>query len=490
MSESSGEASGEVFGTPKGTVTGRSSPYWLEDTFGSSVLELSGNAQESEGKGVVLEGDEEFVVRRYKRKRQGTPSMTAEAKIVEANNKELSEYIGKLKKNSEQLTKLLGSNPNTQKGIKQTIEDLSYIIKNFARRHEEWKADHCAAMQRDETACTEPQVVVQMREIGTQTHESWPGTREISTQTREAELVTLDGVEGFEAVLELIDKEWSDETFTATRVEHSDPGACINRMDTALVIDPEDKGEKGVMKVMHGKFPEAREMLSTLKEGTIKYLMRATKTFTSRGEDNVKTGYVYLLPHIGESTGEESLERLYNLFVSLKEILVAEKRSQIYVALREGLNRDSARKMLECVLHETEITAAICTPDTERRRTFDRQRSRKPVETVTVKAEGKTYAELLRSVKDGVNIENIGVSISKVRRSQKGDLVLTVEGGKGMAEALREEIAGKLQTAVVKARTNGTMLFIAGIDAATTPDESDGNVQEIGEVFTRTSIEY
>ncbi|CAG9816507.1 unnamed protein product [Phaedon cochleariae] len=89
----------------------------------------------------------------------------------------------------------------------------------------------------------------------------------------------------------------------------------------------------------------------------------------------------------------------------------------------------------------------------------------------SAKAEGESYAELLRSVKDRVNFGSIGENISKIRKSQKGDLVLTVEGGKGMAETLRGEIANKLQSAVMMARANCTTSFVNGIDAAATSQE-------------------
>lgn len=42
---------------------------------------------------------------------------------------------------------------------------------------------------------------------------------------------------------------------------------------------------------------------------------------------------------------------------------------------------------------------------------------------------GKSYSELLRDVKTGVNVTELGVQIRTVKKTVQGDLLLEVRGG-------------------------------------------------------------
>lgn len=94
---------------------------------------------------------------------------------------------------------------------------------------------------------------------------------------------------------------------------------------------------------------------------------------------------------------------------------------------------------------------------------------------VTVKAqEGKTYADLLKKVKEQVDIKEIGVTIKNARKSGKGDLLLTVEGGNDKATILQQAIKTKMKDVEVNKRRTANTIYISGIDATTTEDEIVG----------------
>ncbi|KAK9687733.1 hypothetical protein QE152_g36042 [Popillia japonica] len=102
---------------------------------------------------------------------------------------------------------------------------------------------------------------------------------------------------------------------------------------------------------------------------------------------------------------------------------------------------------------------------------------------------GKTsYADLLRSVKDNVDIGKVGVKVKAIKKTTKGDLLLEVEGGRKKAGDLREAIKEKLDSDVrvtgnnvtlhildidsdVRVTGNNVTLHILDIDATTTKEE-------------------
>ncbi|CAH1170772.1 unnamed protein product [Phaedon cochleariae] len=444
--------------------------FWQEDTFGSSVLNLSESdgvkhAEDAGREQEVEEGDFIAQRKRNKRKRWESSLHGQEPKKMEVDATEFKNLMEKLRKSSERLGKLVGSNPNTQRGIKREIEDLAYIVESVNRRCGEWES---SPMIGQPVTPTKEEKETKIEELKTTKQ-----TREWGTQTYCIEPEELERATDFDTTAALLLKEWPEDMYKATGLKKGSPTNYIEEKDIALVIDPEDDGTGKTMSLMKEKFPEAKELLNTLRDGELEYLMRATKTYTSRGDDKERTGYVYLLPHTKEVEEEKETKKMYTTLVKLKETLVAEKRREITIALIEGMDRDRARKMLECVLHGTDIKAIILYAEDKRVRSgYNRQKSRLPVETVTVRAEGKSYAELLRTVKDNIDIGQIGVNISGIRKSVRGDgVIFTVEEGKGMARTLKENIAEKIQVDEVRAKTNGKILFLTGVDAAVTAEE-------------------
>lgn len=98
-------------------------------------------------------------------------------------------------------------------------------------------------------------------------------------------------------------------------------------------------------------------------------------------------------------------------------------------------------------------------------------------EKVIVKAQGKTYADLLKVIKAKVDINEVGVKIKKLKNTNKRDLLLEV--GKNDANKLKEAIKNNVQNSEVIIKTNDIVVHISDIDA-------DLNVQEIRQEIKKT----
>lgn len=75
---------------------------------------------------------------------------------------------------------------------------------------------------------------------------------------------------------------------------------------------------------------------------------------------------------------------------------------------------------------------------------------------MTVKAGGKSFVDIVKTLKEKVNIDQIGVKVKKLQKTEKGDLRLMVEGGEEMATTLHEEIKRKIDDVQVTTRKLGT----------------------------------
>lgn len=86
---------------------------------------------------------------------------------------------------------------------------------------------------------------------------------------------------------------------------------------------------------------------------------------------------------------------------------------------------------------------------------------RKEEEVVTSKTNGRSYADLVKTLRNKLDIVNIGVKVKKIRRDGKADVLLRFDGGKEKARLLQLSI-----------RTQGsTAIFLMGMDTATTEEE-------------------
>lgn len=95
----------------------------------------------------------------------------------------------------------------------------------------------------------------------------------------------------------------------------------------------------------------------------------------------------------------------------------------------------------------------------------DGKREAFPTDKIIIKSEGKTYADLLRSVKRNVDIEEAGVTIRSLKKTLKGDLLLEVTGGKERVTTLKEMIRTRTKDTEVFVKSNDATIHITDIDA-------------------------
>ena len=84
---------------------------------------------------------------------------------------------------------------------------------------------------------------------------------------------------------------------------------------------------------------------------------------------------------------------------------------------------------------------------------------------------GKSYADLLRKVKETVNPTNIRVEVKNITKTRNGELVLTVQNGMDKAEVLKKELNKRLPEATTTVLAKKKVLHVRGMDEITTVEE-------------------
>nr|CAI5858264.1 unnamed protein product [Callosobruchus analis] len=189
------------------------------------------------------------------------------------------------------------------------------------------------------------------------------------------------------------------------------------------------------------------------------------------------------LEGVGESKKDAAVQA--DATAKLKEITEREGRKQIAIVTPDGLDISYTRKILECIFRGSNMEVyCIIKGSIQEASTVSVQshaKSRKPQkkaveERVVVKSRGKTFAELLKSVKESVDVRKVGVKVTGLRKVGDADLMLTVEGA-GSGNVLKTEISANVRDTEVNTRRPEATFFIYGMEPTATVDEIAADLQ-------------
>lgn len=90
---------------------------------------------------------------------------------------------------------------------------------------------------------------------------------------------------------------------------------------------------------------------------------------------------------------------------------------------------------------------------------------------MVVRADGRTYADLVKEVKGKVNTEELGIVVERVRKTGKGDLSLTVTGGGEKAELLTKQLGGEGKGLTATVVRNWEEFRVLDVEPSTTGEE-------------------
>jgi len=93
-------------------------------------------------------------------------------------------------------------------------------------------------------------------------------------------------------------------------------------------------------------------------------------------------------------------------------------------------------------------------------------------DVVIVQTNTVNYSDVLKKIKNSVNMEAIGNKISALRQTRSGGILIRVSGGSTAADAVREEVAKVVETGtVIRTPKQQALVEFRGLDSLTSTDE-------------------
>ncbi|VEN51059.1 unnamed protein product [Callosobruchus maculatus] len=413
---------------------------------------------------------------------------------------ELDETVKKLLSRTRDLEGLLKTCVNTKSEIKRAGADIYQLSLKISRLNK----------NRIRQPVTLINTKTQTQDVATQTEIEAKNTNETSTQTlgnddidreRQKKAIrekinggtTLDDLKG------LLDLEWPRTVFERL---HEIPGdALASSWEYDLVNFTTSDFEKAVSRRYRERYGGLAELKAQTEEiGGVAYLMNSLTVPTATGNVR-KDRYIWHLVTEKAPLELTSIEDLYKAACRLRELLKENGRHKLAIPFISTYNWSHVEKTFEYVFKDTEVEICVHkyekarsrhqkTPsaDSSNTKSVETKRAKRPTrEAVIVSSRGKSYADLVRGLREQVDVKGLDVELSRIRKTNKGDVLLEVK--KGNVETLQSAINTQWQEARAIKKYKQTVLHLRDLDSLTTIDEIMDTLRELfGEEAKRCKV--
>lgn len=431
-----------------------------------------------------------------KRKADSSPKM--------AGQEEMTGESGNLRDMQQKIVELsvfAKSNRNVHKEVKRMAGELKSLIHRIKSeyRHLVGKKDEAErrvlllegqekrqekkGMEKGEKEESEGIRPTKKRSVAVQAD-----SEDIASEMQERECDRLREIEerltngqSFKDIEGWLDTEWPENMYKNTK-EIQWKMVTYGGADVAVLTDLGEEEKKGSVGQIIGAHPQIGDLVrENLNYGECEYLSSKTSTTTSRGHlKSDITRFFMVLPFKISKDGVNNMEEVYDLLIKMREVMIQHERKEVQIGFQKGINEKYARKLLEFVMRKHDISAEIITESkqTAETRTTEemsgrarKERAAKNHSGLVLKAENKTFAELLREVRDAVDIDKVGVEIKTIKQTKKGDLYVRVEGDEKKAERLSAVVRECVENVKVIKAGREVEVNILDIDAITSEAE-------------------
>lgn len=393
------------------------------------------------------------------KQRSGNANTSVESR-ANAIRKKIDEMKGEIDKLSE-----WAREKNTKREIKEISSKLSSMMR-LVMSEQNWKLLQNMGSSLCESCIKTTGKLTQ--NCGTQTEKV-----EAVPQTTEVDIGTVKTYEDF-AKVEY--RRWPQKIYNRTSIIEGTPVDADRDRDLIyLAEDPGVNGHQnndGIRKKLMERFPDMEDVEGNLAALTISSRME------SRGEvAKINERRIFRMELVGSHP-----EEWYNNLIQLRDKTTALHRTKfaLFPPVYDPTGIKT-RKMLECILQETEIDATVFVKEKRSKRKVEKQRTREENGAVLIRSSVKSYADLLKEVKDTVKSKGEVFQAKSVRKIRDGSLLIVTSGGLKEADDIKEKI-GNINGAVISTNTGmkKIVLQILDIDEITSKEELSEAIKENG----------
>lgn len=389
--------------------------------------------------------------------------------------REIRGIMEKITATASALMNLVKTNVTTKVEIKNAVKELRWQVGCMNQSFKDWDEISIKTKNRIVTKET--------RTIGIQTDDKDSENEGDKVRNKIVKDVNkaLNASDDFGSLTKVIDMEWPEETYKVTDIEKRNLHNFENESDIAVFLDSKIKNGDTGLEVLKKRIPAVTTLVEDgLTEGQIEYVRIQTEVTSSKRHRemiNDKIKYyntIYALPLNIDNNGMDDVEAIYGLCKKLKEELIGNNTERIKMIYIGNMNTDYLRKCAEHAFYNTKCKITLTDISNRigaKQRTENNRNKGTKTENIVVRAEGRSYAELLKTMKKSIDIDRMGIKIETLKKTNRGDLLMKVRGGREKAIALKEEIKKNTENVQVIVRSGDEIVHIGDIDAGIEEEE-------------------
>nr|CAH7734186.1 unnamed protein product [Callosobruchus chinensis] len=347
---------------------------------------------------------------------------------------------------------------NTKKEIRNAAADILRMLLKLERLNKDRpKVSASITERRQISSCSGT--------VETQTDETEVMTKEASCQTLSDEDEAVDKLrtaitEGnnVEELKKLMTDEWPREVYSKVHIVEGDILGVPKDQALALITTGDLKLQKGIARRYRERFGGIEELQAQGKGlGEVACLISSISVPATRDTVRDKRFVWYMLAE-KEPLELADTDTVYQAIYQLKEKMEQYGRSKVALPYSPTHCEDTLLKTLEFIFRQTQSSRLGQSKGKQSRR-----------EAVIVKSNSSSYADLARELRKDVNLNAVDVEVSKIRKTQKGDLLLEIR--KGKAEVLKTAINNQMHGVQAARRTKQVVLHLSNLDSITTKED-------------------
>lgn len=317
--------------------------------------------------------------------------------------------------------------------------------------------------------------------------------RKEQRKTQRRHLLTQD--ESYDSFKRVTENDWKDEVFPKVKSEWGPIWNAPNDYELVLPSTKTISSSNKIIKRAIDKFGGKEGLLKQNRcKGEVAMMTHSLGFPDSDGNfTQITRGILY--PILLDGSANEEVEDCYTFQTMkiIKEYLIKNNKTKLAVSDIDGIAGIQLTRVIEYLFGDTEIDVIMYKTKEEKDKamqstTTNKEPSRTRKSSVVVdnkqikmkkhkedallvSMKDKSYADLLKTLKEKVNPSEIGVDIKDIRKTRTGDVLLTVRNGSASAENLTKEIEKKVPGAKTYLKTRKKVIHLKGLEEVVTEKE-------------------
>lgn len=270
----------------------------------------------------------------------------------------------------------------------------------------------------------------------------------------------LDSAQGNQ-LIDILSERWPGEAYKHTKTVKGDLVDSLNENGAAIIVRPTPENDENIMEVGQQPYVELIEPFRTLmkgiklKHGDIARISTTANILVKTSSLSDSQRYIYMVALDPALTYSNMIIELLKIFATLKDYLSEDTIPNLmYGTLIENAS-GPLRKVLEYMGRKQKCQFQLhgTWRDNKRMKQKGRKGEKQESKTrryredtiIVTPKEGVSYADLLKSMKQGCEPQKLGIQIRSVKSTDTGSIRICTSGGdRQKLEEFQKEISKKV----------------------------------------------